>query len=897
MASPDSYNQRAQRDASSQPDRQSSAGSSKSHAGSQHHAVPPKIRRRNRLITSCLECRRRKLKCDKLHPCTNCTRFSRDCVFLAPALDAASQLRLAEIKEKMGSLERTLEEDIARKNESRARSSSRPGSKLPGLEDVSGEEDASELEEERGLEPTPLAIEDAPYDDNMCDDNLVDLGVQFGRMRITERIGGFVRPKLAQELTEALKEVPELFPDPNEPHPSSRQIHPSSYLMPGPDYLAPSANFFFAPSSRKHGLLHSLPAKSMADTLLKQYWLAVHPVATAVHRPLFERQYASFWKDISNGLEPRASLQALVLAAMLSAAVSLSEDTVTTEYGTTKAELVENFKEATEAALSRANVVRTTKLETLQAFVMYLIPLCRTEVSRAHSALTAMAIRLAECMGLHRDGARYGIPAVETHVRRLVWYQLCFLDIRVCEASGPRPQIREDDFDTKFPLNVDDADFESSNPPTKDADHFTDMTIVRMRFECTEMARLVWFERPRIEKKQTTLTAVLGKIQNFRSAMEKRYGPMLDVKNPLHHMWQLVYNILSLRLILMVMHRYASNMHRVMPDRLRTQMLNSATLLIENAIALDTHPNLKPWVWYGGAHQQWHTGLLLMAEVYAKEPHPSYEERVWRCLDYVFELPPSMSIIDKAKYIISGIRDRTLVYQSIRRMRAPTDMDQPMGPRPYTTAINHAARFWYPTMAKSQRARTGSPSTSDPSASAATTPAMQAAYVQMGNQGISPNTQAGSASSSAHVSPNIQHTPHPHADATTPPSRYDMGAADDHSRHQAYGQQATHSMAPPTLYGMPNPFNMSPGDTGSMGSGGVGGSPGDEAMLEIDWNEWDKLFPHQLGHGNPADMYIPDFSYPPVSDQTGHGVPTASAPSNSMGGLPWGHVGSATRPQ
>jgi len=31
---------------------------------------PPRIRRRNRMITSCLECRRRKLKCDKSHPCT-----------------------------------------------------------------------------------------------------------------------------------------------------------------------------------------------------------------------------------------------------------------------------------------------------------------------------------------------------------------------------------------------------------------------------------------------------------------------------------------------------------------------------------------------------------------------------------------------------------------------------------------------------------------------------------------------------------------------------------------------------------------------------------------------------------------------------------------------------------
>lgn len=47
----------------------------------------PRIRRRNRMITSCLECRRRKLKCNKSHPCTNCVKFTRDCVFLAPALD------------------------------------------------------------------------------------------------------------------------------------------------------------------------------------------------------------------------------------------------------------------------------------------------------------------------------------------------------------------------------------------------------------------------------------------------------------------------------------------------------------------------------------------------------------------------------------------------------------------------------------------------------------------------------------------------------------------------------------------------------------------------------------------------------------------------------------------
>src|SRR5690348_13081839 len=75
------------------------------------HKEQPRIRRRNRLITSCLECRRRKLKCDKQQPCTNCTKFARPCLFIAQGSDPQAQAKLAEVKEKMGMLERTLEEN------------------------------------------------------------------------------------------------------------------------------------------------------------------------------------------------------------------------------------------------------------------------------------------------------------------------------------------------------------------------------------------------------------------------------------------------------------------------------------------------------------------------------------------------------------------------------------------------------------------------------------------------------------------------------------------------------------------------------------------------------------------------------------------------------------------
>lgn len=143
------------------------------------------------MITSCLECRRRKLKCDKSHPCANCTKNSRDCVFLAPALDSASQMKLTEIKEKMGSLERVLEQDVARKGERQ-----RTWKADPEGEQI---DFAPEPEDEKDLEPTPLAVSDAVYDDE-ADDDLADLGFAMGRMRLSDRIGGFFRPKMAEEV-------------------------------------------------------------------------------------------------------------------------------------------------------------------------------------------------------------------------------------------------------------------------------------------------------------------------------------------------------------------------------------------------------------------------------------------------------------------------------------------------------------------------------------------------------------------------------------------------------------------------------------------------------------------------------------------------------------------------
>lgn len=94
----------------------------------------------------------------------------------------------------MGSLERSLEKDIARRAS---------GANLTETYDSESGDDAAAIEDEKELMPTPLAVVDAAYDAG-ADDDLVDLGIQLGRMRISDRVGGMVRPRLGEEVSKLL---------------------------------------------------------------------------------------------------------------------------------------------------------------------------------------------------------------------------------------------------------------------------------------------------------------------------------------------------------------------------------------------------------------------------------------------------------------------------------------------------------------------------------------------------------------------------------------------------------------------------------------------------------------------------------------------------------------------
>ncbi|KAK8042296.1 hypothetical protein PG993_006819 [Apiospora rasikravindrae] len=648
------------------------------------------IRRRNRMINSCLECRKRKLKCSKTSPsCVNCLKAGRDCLYIGPRLDEASQLRLAEIKEKQGSLERQLERDVAK---SAAATTQRSALGQRILADEIGDEDA---DEERYLESTPLAALDLTYEDDADGaDDMIDLGIQIGRMRITERIGGLSRPRISEEISAGLSgqyrshggtpRSPFGVPLPSGPSPAlgpptgldsmsdggASDISMPDFLRPGSQYIAPTSGLFFSQVIEQPSLSTFLPCREYADRFLRQYFLSVHPIATCAQRASLEETYAAFWNVVNEGyFEPRASTQAIVFAALFSGAVAMDENDAVRELGGfAKENWVHSLKMGTETALSKANFLRTTKMETMQAFIIYMLPLCRAEVSRAHSVLVGAAVRMAECMGLHRDGEAYGLTPLETHVRRLVWHQLCFLDIRTCEAQGPKPVIRREDYDTKLPVNCNEDQLTHAVVPPEPADHWTTNTLALIRFEINEMMRIIWLDRRRLEVRKISLTDVLSKIENFRRRMSEKYDHLLDVAQPAQRYAKCVMSLLTYRLHAMVLHPYHSNAAHPMPAQLSSLLVSSGIVIVEHAIQLETNPLFRPWAWYLGAYFQYQIALLLATEVYYR-PGSRDADRIWTCLDYVFGLDRRLPPEAKGVHLLSEIQGKTAVYMRLRKMR------------------------------------------------------------------------------------------------------------------------------------------------------------------------------------------------------------------------------------
>lgn len=92
-----------------------------------------------------------------------------------------------------------------------------------------------------------------------------------------------------------------------------------------------------------------------------------------------------------------------------------------------------------------------------------------------------IAIRLAQSIGLHRDGAAMKMPVLATQIRRRLYWEIRMLDVGCAEDCGFLPTHIFGE-DTKLPINCNDDDLHPGNatePPEREG--FTDMTYIMIR--------------------------------------------------------------------------------------------------------------------------------------------------------------------------------------------------------------------------------------------------------------------------------------------------------------------------------------------------------------------------------------------------------------------------------
>ncbi|KIV83881.1 hypothetical protein PV11_05869 [Exophiala sideris] len=160
-------------------------------------------------------------------------------------------------------------------------------------------------------------------------------------------------------------------------------------------------------------------------------------------------------------LEPRSaqsSIVALTFAIYFAAVTALchDDDHEPIDLPCEKLALLSRYKISLDRLLMGPDLMNRPDLTALQALAIYVTCLRAREVGRSAWVLNGLTIRLAQSIGLHRDGACLRLNPFETEMRLRLWWHLCVLESRAPEDQGFQPTVDIMNPDLRLPLNVND---------------------------------------------------------------------------------------------------------------------------------------------------------------------------------------------------------------------------------------------------------------------------------------------------------------------------------------------------------------------------------------------------------------------------------------------------------
>ncbi|KAL8713350.1 MAG: hypothetical protein Q9220_002549 [cf. Caloplaca sp. 1 TL-2023] len=576
---------------------------------------------------SCVTCRKRKVRCDKRHPCSNCNKAAIECIFPGPGRaprrsrkppDAELLARLRRLEGVVQHLGKNVDEEEG-KVEEMVKEEPMPSFEI-------GEGIAKSLEGERKI-PKNCGLFNGPEPPRKS--SVDGATKEFGRLVVDEGRSRYVSNKFWTSLGEEIAEMRDILDDPTE----DEDDYPSPGS--GPSAAANHQGFIFSFSSTILSLRNFHPPANQVLTYWEVYKENVDPLVKIFHRPCTERTLADAAKDLDHISKP---LEVMMFAIYFAAVTSLSDEECINVTGQEKEAALKKYRFAFEQAMARASFLQSTELVILQSFTVFLVCVRRSDSSRYSWTMTGLLIRIAQSLGLQRDGEQFGLSPFETEMRRRLWWQILHLDLRVSEDHGSDPTILEASFDTRFPLNINDDDINSSmKEPPVEREGATEVTFDLIRYTVSTTARRLSYAPPgpgkcRERSNNFTLEKKEQLIEELHQHIENKYLRHCDMTVPLHWVAGTVLRLVLAKMWLIIHHPLQRDPeNEELSQETQDRLFRTSVEVIQWSLLLEKEASTKKWGWLFRTYVQWHAVAYVLACLETRTSGPEVD-KAWEVI-------------------------------------------------------------------------------------------------------------------------------------------------------------------------------------------------------------------------------------------------------------------------
>ena len=399
---------------------------------------------------------------------------------------------------------------------------------------------------------------------------------------------------------------------------------------------------------------------------------------------------------------------------------------VMTNFGASKTDLNLKYRLGLEYALAKADFLNAPDIVLVQAFVIFLCLVRRHDSPRFVWMMTGLVIRMAQYLGLQRDGSHFKhLTPFEIEMRRRVWWAVYALDLRASEDQGTDLTIASGSFDTKIPLNIDEADIdpESKQMPTE-RDGVTDMSIARINIGlCNIMREMMAIG---VNDGVAGLEDQSRLLNDIYERYEQGYFQYTTESGNIAY-WvgvtvaRLVMAKMTLIVFLPVLF---SSPSEHFSDEIRIKLLVAAIEVAEYNHALNAEQACRQWRWIYQTYTHWHAIVYLLIET-SRRPWSPIVERAWVALHSSW-LIPAQTPVDKNSRMWFPLRKLTAKARKHRdaelnRLRADPQaasrldteyqklpLPSSSGSLPAETSVDIFRERWHKLIATPEEPRDGS---------------------------------------------------------------------------------------------------------------------------------------------------------------------------------------------